>query len=113
MIKKLILITIILSTLLLTTGCGKYGTGETIGYVYAVDDGILWDKVWYKSNLESSESDCYLIKNDNIKEQLKKISGKAKVKLFYDRHFMTIANCPEGTGTDDEITRFELIEENQ
>jgi hypothetical protein len=92
------------------SACGIYGTGETVGYVYAVDDGIIWDKVWYKSTLESSQGDCYLIDNDVLKAQLRELSGKQKVKLTYARHFYTFSRCPEGTGTKDEITGITLID---
>jgi len=82
---------------------------ETIGYVYAVEDGLVWDKIWYKSNLESSESDCYLINDDTLKNQLKAISGIQKVKLSYDRHFFTLSMCPEGTENNDEIIGFDIV----
>lgn len=102
-----------LTILLLLSGCIIYGEGETIGYIYAVDDGIFWDKVWYKSNLESSESDCYLLSttDDELKDTLRQISGNTKVKLRYRRHLMTVASCPSGTETDDEITSIEPMEE--
>lgn len=106
--KRQILLTII--SLVSLTGCVKYGTGETIGYIYAVDDGIIWDKVWYKSSLESSESDCYLLRaNSKIKEDIKNASGGAKVRLKYSKHMITASLCPEGTGTSDEVTSIELL----
>lgn len=106
--RQLLIIGLLISLLLLA-GCWVYGKGETTGYIYAIDDGIFWDKVWYKSNLQSSESDCYLIKNDALKEQLRSISANTTVKLSYNRHLFTIASCPEGTGTDDEITQYQVI----
>ena len=64
--KKLLLL---LSPLLLAS-CILYGEGETYGYIYAVDDGIIWDKVYYKSNLESSETDRYCLREDHkMKEE--------------------------------------------
>ena len=107
--KKKILLVVLILGLLFTSGCIRYGKGETMGYIYAVDDGIIWDKIWYKSDLESSESDCYLIKDDLLKQQLKELSGDTKIKLYYDRHLITLSMCPEGTGTSDEIVRFEII----
>lgn len=110
--KKAILLACLVLMLSFTTGCIKYGKGETVGYVYAVDDGVLWDKVWYKSSLESSESDCYLIDDSNLKNQLRELSGTdTKVKLKYDRHLFTASMCPEGAGTDDEITSIEIMSE--
>lgn len=107
--NKKILIALLFVLPLFLGGCIVYGKGQTTGYVYAVDDGVVWDKVWYKSSLQSSESDCYLIKDDSLKEELRNLPSGTNLKLFYDRHLMTVANCPEGTGTDDEITSFEII----
>jgi hypothetical protein len=107
--KRTISLSILILCLLFLSGCWVYGKGETVGYIYAVDDGIFWDKVWYKSSLESSESDCYLLKDDNIKQQLRDLPNGIKVKLSYDRHFITIASCPEGTDTEDEINGFEIV----
>ena len=98
-------------SLIFTTGCWRYGKGETIGYVYAIDDGIVWDKVWYKSSAQSSDGDCYLINDDTLKEQLRALSLETNIKLKYDRHFFTWGMCPEGTGTDDEIIGFEIVNE--
>lgn len=99
-VRLLLLIFCVLSL----AGCGKYGKGETVGYVYAVDDGIFWDSVWIKSSLEASESDCYLLKNDMIKQSLKDLSGKQKVKFFYDRHLFVLA-----ANSNDEITEYEIL----
>lgn len=107
--KKIILALLLISLCLLTSGCWKYGKGESVGYTYAVDDGIVWDKVWFKPSLQSSESDCYLIKDDALKQQIRDLPQDTKIKIYYDRHFITIAMCPEGTGTDDEIVRYEIL----
>ena len=105
--KITIMVLMILSVI--TTGCVTYGIGETVGYIYAVDDGIMWDKVWFKSSLESSQSDCYLIEDAAIKAQLRNVSGDKKVRLHFKRHLITLGFCPEGTTTEDEIISFEVI----
>ena len=110
--KRIILILLLLILIISLTGCWRYGKGQTVGYIYAVDDGIIfWDKVWYKSSLDSSESDCYLINNDSLKKQLTEITGKQKVKIYYDRHYFTLANCIDQALTNDEIISFEVIKE--
>jgi len=95
------------------TGCIIYGKGESTGYVYAVDDGIVWDKVWFKPNMASTESDCYLIKDDKLKQELRylyKSEVEMKpIRIYYDRHLWTVASCPEGTKTNDEITSYEMV----
>jgi len=106
--KKIILCMILISMLSMT-GCWRYGEGEAIGYVNAVDDGILWDTVWLKTSMDTSQEDCYIIDNDNVKRMLKGLVGKEKVKLIYDRHFFTLSTgCGEDGGSD-EITNFEII----
>lgn len=91
-------------------GCMEYGSGASTGYVYAVDDGIIWDKVWFKPSMESTESDCYLVSEDSsIKEDLKNLKSGQQIKIEYKRHFVTLSACPEGTGTEDEIIKFEVV----
>ena len=107
--KKILITVILLAGLLLLSGCWVYGQGQTVGYVYAVDDDVLWDIVWYKSSLESSESDCYVIKNDELKQKLRQVSGDQKVKLYYKRHIATWDSCSEKTKTNDEIYDFEVL----
>lgn len=106
--KKMLLL-IACCSLLFLTGCWVYGSGQTTGYVYAVDDGIIWDKIWFKSSLESSQSDCYLIQTDNLKDKLRNMDVDTQVTLHYKRHLITMSICPEGTGTNDEITSFEIV----
>jgi len=108
--KKILILLLLLLPLFLG-GCIVYGKGQTTGYVYAVDDGVIWDKVWYKSSLQSSESDCYLINNDLLKEQLRSLPAETNIKLHYKRHLITIANCggDGSSNTDDEITSIEII----
>ena len=106
---RMILFVMLLSLVLLS-GCFIYGSGKTVGYIYAVDDGLIWDKVWYKSNLESSESDCYLIQNENIKQELTQLIGNTKIELTYNRHLITASICGgEGQGTNDEIISYKII----
>jgi len=108
MMKKILILLLLILPLFLG-GCIVYGKGQSTGYIYAVDDGVIWDKVWYKSSLQSSESDCYLIDNDFLKEELRELPAGTQIKLYYKRHLATIAICPEGTSTDDEITSYEII----
>ncbi len=105
--KKLVLGIFLICLMSFFSGCLIYGKGETVGYVYAIEDGILWDKIWYKSSLDSSESDCYLINNDTLKEELKSHAGKDKIKFSYFRHLFTLSLCENNT--NDEITSFEII----
>ena len=88
----------------------KYGTGTSTGVVYAVDDGILFDKVWFKPSAMSTESDCYLLfKDARIKEEFKRIPPESLVKIAYNKYLFTLASCPKNTKTNDIITGFEII----
>ena len=95
----------------LMTGCIQYGKGEAVGYVNAVDDGIIWDHVWFKTSMETSREDCYLINDEQIKSDLRALVGTNKIKIKYSRHFMTLSMCGgEGDGSNDEIISFEVIQ---
>ena len=93
--KKILITVILLAGLLLLSGCWVYGQGQTVGYVYAVDDGAFWDIVWYKSSLESSQSDCYLLQNDEKRLKMgqkareiavEKFSWKTIAQKFIDKY---------------------------
>lgn len=91
---------------LVLSGCGVYGSGTTTGYIYAVDDGPVWSKVWFKTSLEASESDCYVVDSGKVKDDLKPLIGGTKVNLTYRKHLATFfAFCGE-SGEGDEITGF-------
>jgi len=108
MIKQTFIILILIAALFSLTGCIIYGHGSTVGYVYAVDDGIIWDDVWYKSSPQAGgNGDCYMIDNPQLKEQLRQLSSDTKVKLYYDRHLVSLHTCENGV--DDEITGFEVL----
>lgn len=91
-----------------TSGCFIYGKGESIGYIYAVDDGIFWDKIYFKTSLDSSDTDCYLVRNHDIKDKAKLFYGDMKIKLSYDKHLSTIAQCTDSVSTDDEVYNIEI-----
>ncbi len=100
--KKLLLLAL---PLLLLTGCGDLGEGQTIGYIYAVDDGAFWDRVWYRSDLTSSEEICYMLEEDDeMKAELRELMDGQKLKLYYDRHASTLG-C-----SLDEITSYEVLD---
>lgn len=92
------------------TGCGVYGQGKTVGYVYAVDDG-WWNKVWFKTSLQASESDCYVVSDGTVRDKLNQVIGGAKVRLTYSKHLDTLDSCPPDNKTSDEIINVELIDE--
>lgn len=108
--KKSILIIGLLITTLLFSGCVKYGQGEANGIIFAVDDGVVWDKVWFKTSTGTSREDCYLINDNSLKTEFRKLNESTKVKIYYNRHLFTIARCPDGTSTDDEIYKFEVLQ---
>lgn len=109
---KNFLIVVLMAASLVGTGCGVYGNGSATGYVHAVDDGIAWDNVWVKTSLDSSDSDCYLISPESeLKDDLLSLPPDSRVRIEYRRHIITLGICPEGTGTEDEITGFSVVTE--
>ena len=107
--KKIILI-LLATCLLFNTGCWVYGSGKTYGYVTTVEDGIFWDFVWVRAELESSQTDCYVIheNNNKLKSDLRIIAeNKNRVELQFNRHIFTLTmDC-----LNDEITYFRIIGE--
>lgn len=107
---KKVLIVLALMAMLLLAGCGRYGRGETVGYIFAIDEDLFWNHVMYKSTLESSSEDCYLVHDGDLAIKLREYAlSSTKVKLTYDRHLLVLGLCPEGTGTGDEIIAVETV----
>jgi len=103
---KKILIGGILLSLFFLTGCVIYGSGETNGYVTTIEEGIFWDMIWFRADLASSNTDCYVIKDDNLKTKLKEFSAnKQRITLKFNRHIATLSlNC-----NDDEVIGYSII----
>ena len=94
----------IIFTLLLLTGCFRYGGGEITGYPMAVENGFFWDKVWIKSTLESSDQDCLVIpKNSVLSDEIRQHARDQEKHTYrYSRHLATLtSNC-----FNDEITSY-------
>lgn len=97
------LLIFLLLILLLISGCGVYGQGTATGYIVAVDDSIFWDSVWIKTDLASSNEDCYIIRdsNNDLGKSLQEAAfEKQRVRIKYSRHLiiLKIEDC-----LDDEI----------
>ena len=103
--KKFLVLVLLIPLL---SGCWIYGEGRTIGYITTVDDGIFWDAVWIRAELESSQTDAYCIRKFNykIKEELLEISRKKqRVELYYKKHIVTAS-----AGVSDEVVSYRIIE---
>ena len=104
--KRWMMVMAIISLLFLT-GCGVYGDGKTYGYVTTVEDGIFWDRVWLRAELESSQTDCYIIKDENLKSQLENIAEmKIRIEMQFKRHIFAMTMCENY----DEVTGYDVIE---
>jgi hypothetical protein len=88
--KKIVLI---LLTGLLLSACGL--SGRTTGYVYAVDEtfSTYTHNIWIKSDLESSESDCYRIRNELVEQALNAMKEKKSLTMQYNREIWNWAGC--------------------
>lgn len=98
--KKLLML---LALPLCLTAC-KYGEGETVGYIYATDDTMFTQNVWFKTTLEASESDCYRVDDEDIFDELKALSGDGKVRMNYSRNMFTFIGC-----SSDIVTSIERL----
>ena len=110
--NKKILIGLSIVTLMLFSGCVTYGSGETTGYVTTIEDGFFWGKVWIRSDLESSQTNCYLIKkHSNLKDDIIKHSkDKTRITLYFDKHLVTLADTNEGEITNLEVINNSIVE---
>jgi len=70
-------------------GCLVVGQGSMYGYVTAVEDNIIWSKVYFKTDLQSSDSDVFTVRksNMNLKETLEGYAENGKrVKIRFNNH---------------------------
>ena len=63
-----------------------YGQGTTEGYVYAIDDTLFATDIWYKSSLDSSESDRYTVTDPILVSLLRDAPKKYPIQLQYNRY---------------------------
>jgi hypothetical protein len=88
-------------------GCWIYGKGNYVGYVIAVEQGIFWSRAWLKTDLTSSDADAFLIRKSDyeMQQELTKLAeDKIKIRIDYQRHFMTVA-----IEDNDEILKYEIM----
>ena len=105
--NKKILFVMALSSLILLSGCIVYGGGKTYGYITTVDDGIFWDNIWIRPELESSTDDCYIINDNQLKTQLQQLAlDKVRLELRYNRHLFAMTKCEHS----DEVIGYKIIE---
>ena len=100
--KKICMVVSLILLAFFLTGCWRYGTGKTYGYITTVEDGIIWNKVWIRAELESSQTDCYVFKESDgvLEEQLREHSYNGdRVEVTYRRHIWVIAS----SCNDDEV----------
>lgn len=87
--KRIILVSVLAALLL--SGCLRYTSGQSYGYVTTVEGGIFWSRAWFRAELESSQTDCYLVQrsNDDLKAELRAFAEQGqRVKLQYARHLV-------------------------
>jgi len=95
--------------LFLLTGCFIFGQGSSYGYITTVEDGFWWNRAYIRAELESSNTDCYVIKksDDFMYDNLKRLAeSKQRVEIQYERHVFTMSSeC-----NNDEIVGYRVIE---
>lgn len=72
----------------------NYGGASTFGYMTTVEEGIFYDSVWIRSELESSQTDEYCIDGDtNLREVIPElIRNRERVELKFNKHVFGLCN---------------------
>jgi hypothetical protein len=95
------------------SGCWIYGDGASVGYVTTVEDGVFWNSVWFRADLESSNTDAYAIRKNNyeLKKQLLETSrNKQRIEILYKKHVSMARMGGKGDEVrSDEIVGFKII----
>jgi len=102
--KRLLLLLLIVPLL---SGCWRYGIGKTNGYITTVENGIFWDVVYIRAELESSQTDGYIINKNQfkLKEELQQIAdNKQRVQLLYQKHVAAATGA-----NSDEVVSYKLL----
>ena len=105
--KKLLIILGLIFLSCSLSSCIPYGKGKTIGYITTVESGLLWDRVWIRAELESSQTDSYLVRK--FKEEFKNdlidsSKNKQRIELYYKKHIWCWA-----VGNSDEAISFQVV----
>lgn len=104
--KKVLLLSVLLLTPLLLTGCYKTTVnGEHTGQVTAVEStGVIWktNDVFFKSDAQSSQEDIYCVEDNDVMEQLVTYSkNKNTVSVKYHSELVVAPwRCNESTIID-------------
>lgn len=56
---------LLLSFLVVLSGCFVVGSGKASGYITAVETGVFWNRVYVKTDIRSSQEKFYVIEKDN------------------------------------------------
>lgn len=95
---------ILLSALFLT-GCVKYGTGNSFGYITTQERGLCSNQLWFRAELESSNTDCYVV-DDSLAETARIFAKeKYRAEIVYERHLLLICGC-----SSEKIVQIKKIE---
>jgi hypothetical protein len=107
--KKLILVCqIAIAVALMLSSCIVYGTGKSFGYVTTVEEGMLWDHVWFRADNASSNTDCYMIKENDLvlRSRLEEASANGtRIEIQFKRHLLSCHG-----GLSDEIVDLRVID---
>ena len=83
--------------LFLFVGCYIHGEGTYKGYVLAVEDGLVWNHVYVKTDLQSSDSDGLMLSQDasELKSQLlDAMESQEQVTIRFARHLAACSAVP-------------------
>jgi len=95
-----IIMAVLMLLVTLTAGCINYGSGSSYGYVTTVEQGLFADRIWFRADTTSSQTDCYsLDKNSqSLYDQLNEAAfAKQRVMMTYKRELMRWTGCSQDT----------------
>lgn len=84
---------LIIPLLLFITGCFPYAVGRSFGYITTQESGWCSQNLWFRAELESSNTDCYTLDSSLTQEVRQLALDKARVEIKYDRHVAVICGC--------------------
>lgn len=75
--------------------CIDIGRGQSVGYVTTVQDALYMSNVWFRADVTSSQTDCYLVANDEgFKAKLQAAAdGNERVKITFRRFVTATSTC--------------------
>ncbi|MCK9324177.1 MAG: hypothetical protein M0P69_01635 [Bacteroidales bacterium] len=87
--KKGLIVMVVCLVCFSMSGCLVVGNGRIVGYITGVEDSLVWSKVYFKTELASSDTDTFAVNkyNKQLKETLYQYAKtRERVEVGYRQH---------------------------